>query len=177
VTDRAILSLTMVRLGNLYFFFHLEDFRVTLRAFNLVRIDMCFMAEENRSLLLGFILYVSSAYLFLSEGYAQGHKAYDADADDENSPEFITHFLTSFLSIFPLAGVLPARKNLSTLILLSKGRFVKKNKKQKNAIILFETRAGREASWKGQWSLCRKANAREASVRACRDFHAPLHED
>jgi hypothetical protein len=86
VTDRAILSLTMVRLGNLYLFFHLEDFRVTLRAFNLLRVDVCFMAEEDRSLLLGFKLYIPSAHFFLSEGHAQGHKAYDADADDENSP-------------------------------------------------------------------------------------------
>jgi hypothetical protein len=68
------------------------------------------MAEEDRSFLLGFKLYIPSAHFFLSEGHAQRHKAYDADADDENSPEFITHFLTSFLSIFSLTDVLPARK-------------------------------------------------------------------
>jgi hypothetical protein len=110
MADRAILSLTMVRFGNLCLFFHLEDFRVTLRAFSFVRVDVCFMAEEDRPLLLGFILYIPSAHFFLSEGHAQGHKAYDADADDQNSPEFITHFLTSFLSIFSLADVLPVRK-------------------------------------------------------------------
>jgi hypothetical protein len=54
------------------------------------------MAENNRSLGLAFILYISSAYFLLSEGHAQGCKADDADADNQNPPEFIAHFFTSF---------------------------------------------------------------------------------
>jgi hypothetical protein len=43
---------------------------------------MRFMAEEDRPrALIGFIFDISPAHFFLSEGRAQGHKAYDADAD------------------------------------------------------------------------------------------------
>ena len=97
VADCAILGFGMFRLGQLHLFFHLEDFCMTGVTFRIRHLHVFFMAEEDRSLLLGFILYIPSAHFLLSEGSTQGCKAYDADADDENPPEFIAHFLTSFL--------------------------------------------------------------------------------
>jgi hypothetical protein len=107
VTDPAILSFTMVSFGNLSFLLHLEYFCVTIRALRLVRVYVCFMAEEDRSFFLGFILYISSAHFLLSECRAQSDKTCDANADDQYSPEFIAHFLTSFPSNFPLAYAFP----------------------------------------------------------------------
>jgi hypothetical protein len=106
MTDCAIFTFAMFSLGNLCFFLHLEDFRVTLGTFGLLCVHVCFMAEEDRSLFFGFILYIPSTDFFLSEGNAQGRKAHDANTDDEKPPEFITHFLTSFPTIFCLAHVL-----------------------------------------------------------------------
>ena len=105
VADRAIRFLAMICLGQLHFFLHLEDFCMAGVTFRIRHLHVRFMAEKDRSLLLAFILYVSSAHFFLREGCTQGHKAYDADADDENSPEFIAHFLTSFQFIFSLADI------------------------------------------------------------------------
>jgi len=100
VADRAIRFLAMIRLGQLHFFLHLEDFCVAGVTFRIRHLHVRFMAEQDRPFLLGFILDISSAHLLLSEGDPQGRKAYDANADDNNSPEFIAHFLTSFLFIF-----------------------------------------------------------------------------
>jgi hypothetical protein len=103
MTDRAILSFGMVRLGYFYFLLHLENFCMAGVTFRIRYLHVCFMAEKDRSLLLGFILYIPSAHFLLCESHTQGRKAYDADTDYHNSPEFIAHFLTSFLSIFSFA--------------------------------------------------------------------------
>jgi hypothetical protein len=109
VADSAILSFAMVRFGNLCFFLHLEYFRVTIRALRLLCVHVCFVAEEDCSLLLGLVFYISSAHFLLSECRTQSYKACDANADDQNPPEFIAHFLTSFPSNFPLADVFPRK--------------------------------------------------------------------
>jgi hypothetical protein len=103
VTGRAIRVLAMIRLGQFHFFLHFEDFCMAGVTFRIRHLHVRFMAEEHHSLLLGFILHIPSAYFLLSEGHTQSRKAYDANADDENSPEFIAHFLTSLPLIFSLA--------------------------------------------------------------------------
>ncbi len=81
VTDRAIRVLAMIRLGQFHFFLHLEDFCMAGVTFRIRHLHVCFMAEKDRSLLLGFILDIPSAHFLLSEGHTQGRKAYDADTD------------------------------------------------------------------------------------------------
>jgi len=74
----------MIGFGHLGIFFHLEDFRMTFRAFQLMGFRG--VAEEDRpcaSLRLKF--YVPSAYFLLRSGTrAQGYQAYDANQDGEN---------------------------------------------------------------------------------------------
>jgi hypothetical protein len=70
--------------------------------FRIGHLHVLIMAEKDRPLRFGFILYVSPAHFFLSEGRAHGRKTNGADADDYNLPESITHFLTSFPSAFLL---------------------------------------------------------------------------
>jgi len=87
------------------------------------------MDKDNRSLLATFKFRV-----FLSEGHTQEHKAYDADADDQNPAEFLTHFLTSFLLNFvSLVDLFPAlREILLWAQVYPKGSgFVKKKLKKK----------------------------------------------
>jgi hypothetical protein len=88
------------------------------------------VAEKDRSLLLGFILYIPSAHFLLSESNTQGRKAYDADTDYHNLPEFIAHFLTSFLSIFSLAEFLPANPFTGAFYPQGMGSVKKKQKSQ-----------------------------------------------
>lgn len=128
VTGRAILVLAMVRLGHFHFFLHLEDFCMAGVTFRIRHFHVCFMAEEHRSLLLGFILYIPSAHFLLSEGCTQSHKTYDADADDENPPEFITHFLTSFTLLFSLNDFLPANPHCGCILSSGNGSVKKKQK-------------------------------------------------
>ena len=109
MADRAIRFLAMIRLGQFHFFFRLEDFCMAGVAFRIRYLHMCIMAEEDRSFLLGFILYISSAHFFLSECRTQSDKACDANADDQNPPKFIAHFLTSFPSNLPLADAFPRK--------------------------------------------------------------------
>jgi hypothetical protein len=96
VVNHAILVLGVISLGNFCVFLHLKGFRVAVRALRLMLVYVRFMAEKDRSLGLAFIFYIPSAHFLLSEGNAQGCKAYDADADYQNPPELIAHFFTSF---------------------------------------------------------------------------------
>ena len=81
VAGRAILVFAMLRLGQFHFFLHLEYFCMAGVTFRIRHFHVCFMAEKDRSLLLGFILDIPSAHFLLSESNTQGRKAYDADTD------------------------------------------------------------------------------------------------
>ena len=58
------------------FFFHLEDFRMTIRAFQFVRGRVGFVAESDGSRApFGFKLDITSSDFLLRVGQAKGHNA------------------------------------------------------------------------------------------------------
>jgi hypothetical protein len=103
----AKLLLFVVRLGDLRLFLFREQVRIFMAviAFQFLPPDMCFVDEGNRSVFPAFIFDI-----LLSEGCAEGDKAYQTDADNQNPPKFTHHvlnppFLNDLLKPFSLGPI------------------------------------------------------------------------
>ena len=71
MTDAAMFILAMGRLGHFQiFFFHFENFCVTIGTFRFVLAHVRLMAEENRpGASFGFKFYIPAPHFLLSEGH------------------------------------------------------------------------------------------------------------
>jgi hypothetical protein len=98
VAYAAVLVFAMSLFGHFQvFFFHLEDFRVTIGAFLFGLINVVFVAEENGAATsLGFEFNIPAACFFLLPvGHVEGCKTQNTNSDKQNLPYSLAHDFTS----------------------------------------------------------------------------------